>query len=280
MQQKYRKEFPDLFMSSSDVLSAGRSSKDGNKDLDILYCQKKSHIDFKLQTNRPEFQSNSKLSCHEDRFNYFDPGLVFNSTKNFKKRTVNFEHFSPHKDPFANRQSHPLTDNDKRALQQGIFQHQSYLNDLPSSPKDILQKKLRNHSINFDKALIRDGVVIKRDGFIITNKGTQVAVNEDDPSQILLRAQNEQRQNDPKNKSQELDVISAYKHQGSYKRNLINIDFENQMYRDRLPNTKLPGFMQYTGQEHTMNILSDKMMKMNNYNTNPRFMCNDSSFNT
>jgi hypothetical protein len=66
----------------------------------------------------------------------------------------------------------PLTVRDEKALSQLIrHNHKSYHNDIFKDSKDCLQIALRNHSVNFDMGLIRDGVVIKKDGLIKTNKG-------------------------------------------------------------------------------------------------------------
>lgn len=66
------------------------------------------------------------------------------------------------------------------------------MNDIPTDPKDCLQLKLRNHSINFDKGLIREGVQIKKNGIVRTNKGIQLANekirdDEDSSHNILSR---------------------------------------------------------------------------------------------
>ena len=59
------------------------------------------------------------------------------------------------------------------------------MNDLPRDSKDCLKLALRNHSVNFDKGLIREGVVIKKDGLIRTNRGVlpdqSLLVDESDP---------------------------------------------------------------------------------------------------
>ena len=80
-------------------------------------------------------------------------------------------------------------------------------------------------------------------------------------------------------KNPELDLIKAYKHSGGYKRNHNNVFIDKYTSRDKDPNSVIPSFMQYKGQEHTMNVLSDKMLKMNNYSTNTKFAEVDTSFN-
>ena len=59
----------------------------------------------------------------------------------------------------------------------------AYKNDLPADSKDYLQR--RNKSFNIEKGLIRDGIVIKKDGLIRTNKGSVIdkslLIDENDP---------------------------------------------------------------------------------------------------
>lgn len=49
-----------------------------------------------------------------------------------------------------------------------------HMNELVAEKKEFLHKKLPDHSINFDKGLLRDGTVLRYRGFIVTNKGKKI----------------------------------------------------------------------------------------------------------
>ena len=48
------------------------------------------------------------------------------------------------------------------------------MNDLVQDNKHVLYPKLRDHSIMFDYSTMREGVELKKDGFIKTSKGTRL----------------------------------------------------------------------------------------------------------
>ena len=49
-----------------------------------------------------------------------------------------------------------------------------YKNDLVKDNSTCLRRSLPDHSIQFDKAMLRAGTVLRYKGFIITNKGKKV----------------------------------------------------------------------------------------------------------
>jgi hypothetical protein len=137
--------------------------------------------------------------------------------------------------------------------------------------------------VNFEKGLIRDGVVIKKDGLIRTNKGVlldkSLLVDESDPQNLLSKAHELQAEAIMKLKNPELDLIAAHKRTGAYKRNHNNIFFEKYQSRDKNPEgSKVPGFMQYRAQRHSLNTVTDKTLQMNKFMENNRFKLATSSF--
>jgi len=122
------------------------------------------------------------------------------------------------------------------------------MNDLPRAPKDCLKPALRNHSVNFDKGLIREGVVIKKDGLIRTNKGVlpdeSLLVDATDPRNLLSKAHAAQADALTQLKNPDLDLVSAHKRTGAYKRNHNNVVFDKYLGRDKHPEGgKVPGYM-------------------------------------
>jgi hypothetical protein len=63
---------------------------------------------------------------------------------------------------------------------------------LPPDNKEFKKKAALNHSINFENQNIRDGVQLKRDGFVLTNKGKEAdtaLLDEEDPDRMLKEAE-------------------------------------------------------------------------------------------
>ena len=80
-----------------------------------------------------------------------------------------------------------------------------------------------------------------------------------------MKAQQLLHEADMKLKHPELDLIAAHKRMGSYKRNYNNVYFEKYQSREKNIDDKIPGFMQYRAQRHSMNTLTDKTLQMNKF---------------
>ena len=64
-----------------------------------------------------------------------------------------------------------VSEKDKHAMSQQIKFNQMHLNDLYTDSKEVTYKKLHNHSIMFDYGTLREGVELRKDGYLRTSKG-------------------------------------------------------------------------------------------------------------
>ena len=183
-------------MSQINDYSEMRSSKDGNKDLEIRFPKRDALMDFSLQLDRPELSQNN---CHDSRFNYFDLNKISSSSANIKTKTFNFEHQGHRKssDIFKTSTNCPyvVTEDDKKALAQQVRFRHSYKNDFPTDVKKVQYRKLPSKSIDFNNQQLRDWTILKKNGFIVTPHGKYQDISlldEDDPIRVAADAKKDQ----------------------------------------------------------------------------------------
>lgn len=169
-------------------------------------------------------------------------------------------------------------------MKQQIKYNLSYLNDLPPDNKEFKKKPLTDHSINFENQNIRDGVKLRKDGFIITNRGREqdsALLDEQDPDRLLNEAEKSLQEEIRRIKAPDLDTVTAFKN--VTRRDYVDIDFGKMKGRystSVLPNgTKIPAAMNYSGRRFESDYLTDKSLQMNLFIEQSRHESFESSFN-
>lgn len=127
---------------------------------------------------------------------------------------------------------------------------------------------------------------LRKDGIIITNKGTATDVKfleEDDPRLLLNQFQDSHNEEVRKIKNPDLNPTAAFKKTAAYKKGYRNIYFSRQTQKDIQkfgPSVKIPTYMQNLGRRHQMSISTDKALEMNDYISQSHMDLNLSGFNT
>lgn len=274
-------------MSQMNDYSEMRSSKDGNRDLEIRYPKRDALMDFSLQLDRPDLAKFSNNQCHDSRFNYFDINKISSSSTNIKTKAFNFDHQGHRKssDIFKSTTNCPyvMTEDDKKALSQQVKFRHSYKNDFPTDVKKPLYRKLPSKSIDFNNQLLRDWTILKKNGMIVTSEGKHQDISlldEDDPIRVAVEAKKDQGEEVRKITNPELDTEAAFKNTGAYVRTWIDLKLDKQIPRDlQHKSSHFPAFMQYSSKRYQIDQPNLKMFEMNSGLTNPRFETQKTEFN-
>jgi len=121
------------------------------------------------------------------------------------------------------------------------------------------------HSINFEIQTIRDGVELKKDGFIITNKGKakdMTYVDDEDPQRLLNEAEAGLQEAIRKRKAPDLDIDTAFKKMS--KKSYVNFDMGKSKGRYStgvLPfNCSMLAIQNYSGKKIETAFMNDKSL--------------------
>lgn len=244
-----------------------------NKDLDLIRPARKSFISFAKQLDRPSFDQAHNNGCHESRFNCFERGSLQNHSTNYRVHNTHFDkQLSRNIQPPSKHRRNTVncvTDDDLHAMAQAIKQSKSYLNDLVKDTKKFRYPQMRNHSIDFNKATIRDGVEIKQDGLIRTSKGLKM-----DPIQLTLFKPQELKQAgiampDKMEKyrlnDREINPDQAFKKTGGYTKVSVDILFKKQLPRGNKETNFLPYHLHFMASRHQLDHKNDKQLLLDNY---------------
>jgi hypothetical protein len=150
-------------------------------------------------------------------------------------------------------------------MKQQVKYNLSYLNDLPPDNKEFKKRPLMDHSINFENHYIRDGVKIRRDGYVLTNTGKEAdlrLLDEQDPDRLLEEAEKSLQEEIRRRKAPDLDTVKAFKN--ATRRDYVDIDFGKMKGRystSVLPHgTQIPAAMNYSGRRFEGDYLTDKSL--------------------